>query len=490
MIFKKTGSRQSRGLIKNFIFNAGYQIVVSLTPLITTPYLARVLGPEISGVYSYTFSVANYFVIFATLGVSTYGVRAIAQCGNNEELRSRRFCGVYAAQLLAGIPVFAAYLLYVACIHSGGLLVSLVWGLYVLYAVLDVSWLLFGCEEFKIPTVRSIVTRLGMVAFILLFVRSADDLWLYCLATAASYFLNAALIWPFVGRYVRYVAPSLKEVICHLRANIGLFVPVVAYSLYTTINDVLLGAISTIDQVAFYDYSYKVSRILLHVVTALGTVMLPRMTQSFSEGRRSEGISLLGTSIWSMFVGSYALMFGVCAVAPEFTPVFFGRGYDICAPLMSLLSLLMPFVTITNVIGRQYLLPLGRDAEYTRSILAGAAANVCLASVLIPWIGVWGAVVGTMAADIVILIMQVHYAKDELPISGYVRQSLPFFVIGLMMFTSVRVASCLVSGLNPVAKLLVEIIVGVFVYAALSFAWCLRTRDEHFIRLFGRYISE
>lgn len=479
-----------RSLKKNFLYNASYQLVVSLTPLITTPYLARVLGPSVSGVYSYTFAIANYFVIFATLGVSTYGVRAVAQCGNDRETRSRVFCGVYAAQLLAGSIALFGYVLYAVSSPVGGIQIAAVWGLYVLYALLDVSWLLFGCEEFKVPTIRSIITRLLMVAVILLFVRTPNDLWIYCMAMAGSFFLNAVLVWPFVPQFVDYRKPSLPEIIVHLKANIGLFIPVVAYSLYTTINDVLLGMFSTVDQVAFYDYSYKISRTFLHIITALGTVMLPRMSQAFSSGSREKGLELLKTSIWAMFSGSYALMFGIIAVAPDFTPIFFGEGYDTCAPLMSFLCILIPVVTITNVIGKQYLLPLGRDGQYTRSILAGAAANVVLAFILVPFLGAWGAAIGTVAADFAILFVQVRSVKGELLIGSYVRESLPFAVIGLIMYIVVRLVASMLVGWRPLSVLLVEIIVGAIVYAILSLWLCVSTHNESFEKLFGRYLNK
>lgn len=476
-----------RSLKKNFAYNVIYQILLALTPLITTPYLARVLGPASSGIYSYTYSIANYFFIFATLGISTYGVRAVAQCGDDRGLRSRAFCGVYASQLLVGCMAFLFYFLYIVFVHEGGIKISLVWVLYVLSAVLDVSWLLFGCEEFRVPTMRSIATKLMMVATILLFVHSADDLWLYCLATAGSFFLNAALIWPFVRRYVDFARPTFAEVLGHLRGNAGLFIPVVAVSLYTTLNDVLLGALATTQEVAFYDYSYKISRILLHVVTALGTVMLPRMAALLKGGERERGLAVLDTSIWAMFSVSFALMFGIIAVAPEFTPVFFGDGYESCVLLMSLLGALIPVVTVTNVIGRQYLLPLGRDADYTKSILCGAAANVLLALLLVPFLGSLGATIGTMAADIAILIYQAFNVRKELPLKGYLKTALPFAVIGLIMLVVVRAASA-VCPFHGFALLMVEVGSGVVTYAALSLVWCLVTKDEQFIRLFGRYI--
>ena len=289
-----------RSIKVNFLLNSAYQILLVITPLVTAPYLSRVLGASQTGVFSYTQSIANYFVMFATLGMSTYGVRVIALCGEDRYARSRAFWSAYGSQFCIAVVVAAVYLAYVFAVHAGGLLVSLVWSLWVLSAVGDISWLLFGCEEFKIPTVRSFATKFASLVIIFGFVHKPDDVWLYVLAVAGSYFVNMILIWPFVRRYVDPYRPTWSEIRAHFKPNIGLFIPVVAVSLYTSLDKIMLGTMSNMSQSGYFQYAEQVSRMPLHVITALGTVMMPRMVSLLTERRREEAVSVLGTSLWFM----------------------------------------------------------------------------------------------------------------------------------------------------------------------------------------------
>lgn len=464
-------------LKKNFAFNSAYQLLQVITPLVTTPYLARVLGPEQSGVFSYTQSITNYFVLFATLGISTYGVRAIAQCGDDRRLRSKVFWGAYASQLISSGLAALAYVAYAVFIHEGGMLITLLWSLWLIFAAMDVSWLLFGCEEFKIPTIRSTATKLLSLVFIFAFVKTRDDLWLYVLAISGSFFLNGIIVWPFVRRYVDYVRPSASEVKRHLRGNIGLFVPVIAVSVYTTLDKIMLGVMSSEEQVAFFSYSERISRLPLSVLQALGVVMMPRMSYLLMEGQREKALGLLKNSIWIMLAASMALAFGISAVAPEFVPVFLGEGYGPCVGIMTFLVVIIPVISVTNVIGKQYLLPLSRDREYTLSLIVGAAFNVAVNVILIPRMGAAGAAIGTIAAEVSILVVQVACVRGELPLMSYSRSSLPFVLIGAVMFISLRVMeAALVDIVSAPILLFLEIGAGIFIFVALSILLLLMMR--------------
>lgn len=473
-------------LKKNFAFNSAYQLLQVITPLVTTPYLARVLGPEQSGVFSYTQSIANYFVLFATLGISTYGVRAIAQCGDDRRLRSKVFWGAYASQLISGGLAALAYVAYAAFIHEGGMLITLLWSLWLIFAAMDVSWLLFGCEEFKIPTIRSTATKLLSLVFIFAFVKTRDDLWLYVLAISGSFFLNGIIVWPFVRRYVDYVRPSASEVKRHLRGNIGLFVPVIAVSVYTTLDKIMLGMMSSEEQVAFFSYSERISRLPLSVLQALGVVMMPRMSYLLMEGQREKALRLLKNSIWIMLAASMALAFGISAVAPEFVPVFLGEGYEPCVGIMTFLVVIIPVISVTNAIGKQYLLPLSRDREYTFSLIVGAAFNVVVNVILIPRMGAAGAAIGTIAAEVSILVVQVACVRGELPLLSYFRDCLPFACIGAMMFACIRLLSpVLQSWLQSDAiGLCFEVSAGAALFSACFFLYGFATKNSSFFHVF------
>ncbi len=423
----------------NFIWNSAYQLLLIVIPLITTPYLSRVLGPEPIGVYSYSFSVANYFVLFATLGMGSYGVRVIAAASDDKTKRSEVFWGAYACQVFVSIVIVLAYGIYTVFLNPlGGVVVALAWMPWVLSAGLDVSWLFFGVEDFKLPTMRSAFTKIISVIAIFLFVKSSADLSVYCFLIAISYLLNSVLIWPFVRRIVDFYKPSFKEILQHFWPNVRLFAPVVAVSVYSSLNKIMLGTISGMDQAGFYEYSEKLSKMPLSLVTALGTVMLPRMTSSLAEGNRNQALGMLSRSMFVMQGAAMAMAFGIAAIAPVFTIVFFGAGFEPCMYIMPILCVVIPLIAASNVIGVQYMLPNYSDRAYTVSVFFGATANVLVNLLLLPRFGAIGAAVATVAAEAMVLCFQCWVVRTELPLGVYFRSSIPFILIGCLMFLLVR----------------------------------------------------
>lgn len=455
---------------KNFAWNAAYQLLLILTPLLTTPYLSRVLGPEKVGVYSYTYSVASYFAMFGILGMAQHGVRAIAQTSDDRERRSRVFWSAWGSQLCVSVPVTVAYGVYVGFDSFGGPIIGAVWALQVLSSVIDVSWLYFGVEEFRLPTMRSFVTKLAGVAAIFLFVHGPDDLWIYCLSISGATFANAVLLLPFLWRYVDFVVPSWREVKAHFLPNLRLFAPVIAISLYTSLDKIMLGQISGMEQAGFYEYSEKLSKMPMALITAMGTVMLPHMTAKISEGKEEDALSLLGKSLWVMEGAAMCMAFGIASISPEFAVVFLGEGYEACMYIMPIISIVIPIISASNVIGVQYMLPKCSDAAYTLSVFAGAAINIVLNLLLLPSLGAVGAAIATVAAEMAVLAAQCWVVRRDLPLLWYAKRTVPFFAIGVLMYFVVRVVSPLLTdvfGLGWIA-LLLEIVIGACAYGLLT----------------------
>ena len=454
---------------KNFVWNAAYQLLLILTPLLTTPYLSRVLGPEKVGVYSYTYSVASYFAIFGILGMAQHGVRAIAQAGDDRDRRSRVFWSAWAAQLCVAAPVTVVYGVYVAFDSVGGPLIGAVWALQVFSSVIDVSWLYFGVEEFRLPTMRSFATKLTGVAAIFLFVHGPDDLWIYCLSISGATFANAVLLLPFLRRYVDFVVPSWRGVMAHFAPNLRLFAPVIAISLYTSLDKIMLGQISGMEQAGFYEYSEKLSKMPLALVTAMGTVMLPRMTAELSEGKEGDALALLGKSLCLMEAAAMCMAFGIAAIAPEFAVVFLGQGYEQCMYVMPVVAIVIPIISASNVIGVQYMLPRCSDVAYTLSVCAGAVINVALNLALLPRLGAMGAAISTVAAEVAVLAVQCWVVRKDLPLAKYALSAVPYLLMGFAMYFAVRGATGVLCAFFDLSWFLLgsEVLFGGAVYLAL-----------------------
>lgn len=460
----------------SFIWNASYQVVRIIIPLITIPYLSRVLGAELLGTFSYTFTVANYFTLFVLLGLNQYGVRQLAVVRSNGKDESREFCSIFAMQLGTGAIVSSIYLGYVFFCPPSLRLISAIWFIWVISESFDVAWLFFGREQFRLITVRNFAVRLATVVLIFLFVRDRGDFLVYCLLQAAGNAISCLILWPMLKGSISFSRPSWPDVRRHIKPNVMLFAPIVAIACYTQLDKLFLGSMSSMAEVGYFDASEKISTIPLAVIQALGTVMLPHVSRLAASGEDGAAKRSVGNSVWLSGILSIAFMFGIAGVAKQFVPVFFGPGYEPVVTMMPLLSVIIPIVAWSNVLGIQCLLPYGRDRQYLVSVLAGAAVNIFLNVLLIPVFHGMGAVAAVIASELTVTLVQVLYLREGLPLGRWLLDSAPFAAIGLAMFVAVRSAGEYLGA--SVLGLVLQVALGAAVYALLSLAWLLVTHDE------------
>ena len=472
---------------KNFLYNSAYQLLVAVAPLITTPYLSRVIGTEGNGIFTYTQSITNYFVLVAIMGMSNYGVRTIAEHAASRKERSVVFWEAFGMQAIIGIAVLCCYAAYVFLFGNKYLELYALWGMWVLGSVLDVTWLLWGMQEFRIPTIRSFCTRLASIVLIFVLVRGPGDVWGYVAAIAGAYLANALLIWPQVHKYVDWVRPTVKGMLSHLMPNLTLFVPVIAISLYTIMDKVMLGSMAGMSQTGLYDYAEKVSKMPMSVITALGAVVLPKMTTVIAEGRHEEARELVVTTMWFMQACALALSFGIAAVAPEFCPVFFGEGYEGSVILLRILCAIVPLICATNVMGVQWLLPTKQDNLFTASVATGAVVNIAVNAFAIPAAGALGASIATVIAELAVLVFQAWVVRKDLPLLEFVKGAIPFLFISSAMYAAIRVFSHTLGAAAPtLTGLAAEVALGAVVYLLLAYAWCWVTHSDHLKRILPR----
>lgn len=461
---------------RNFIYNVAYQVLALILPLVTAPYLSRVLGTDGVGTYSYTYSVAYYFVLFAMLGVNNYGNRSVAMVRDDRDRLSRTFWGIWFVQAGMCVACTLVYVLYSLFVAEDPVL-ALVWVPYVITGALDINWLFFGLENFKVTVTRNFVIKL--VTFVLTFVvvRGEHALVNYLVLMSLSYLLSVAVLWPFVRREVSFARPTRAEVLGHVKPDLVLFVPVIAISLYTVLDKVMLGQMAGMGETGIFENSLKIAQMPFTVIAALGTVMLPHASNLFATGHRDKIIEYMAPSMWLALLLSSAFTFGLIAISPEFVPIFFGSGFERCAIVMPVIVLEMPFMAWANVIRTQWLMPTSHDRAYVVSVMVGAAANVILNLALIPSMGALGAGIATLAAEASVCIVQTAAVRGELPLGRWAIESIPAFVMGALMLVLIRLAVPVIP--TGVAGLLIEIAIGVVSFSAMAAAWYLGTKNPY-----------
>ena len=434
--------KEKKEIVTNLIYTSIYQFSGILVPLVTMPYVSRILGAAALGEYSFAYSVAYYFTIFIKLGLNHYGNRTIAYVRDDKKNLSKTFWEIYVFQLFIGIVLFFIYLGYVL-LFSPQKILGMIMALLILAACLDVSWCLYGLEKFKVTSVRDTVTKIIVTICIFCFVKSVDDLWKYALFFSVGTLLNQIVVIPVIMRNISFSRIDLHGVVKHIKPNIVLFIPVIAVSVYRTIDKIMLGIMSTDVELGFYHGAENVIRVPMVFVTALGTVMLPRMSNMLSNGIDSKNIQYMFTKSieFAMAISSVTCL-GIMTVANEFVPLFYGKGFEKCIYLFYIILPGSMFEAFANVIRTQYLIPRKKDKIYITSLLVGASIDILMNILLIPKLASIGASIGTVFAYIAVCVTQAACVYRELNIKDNIIVSLPYVFSGMAMFVLFR-------GYNP-----------------------------------------
>ena len=472
---------------RNFGYNIIYQILIIIIPLVTMPYLSRILEPSGLGEYSYSFSVADYFALVAMLGIRNYGNRAIASCADDKKKISNEFWSIYIVQLISSLIVLVAYILYVSFVASRSVDVARVAVIYEIATVFDISWFFFGLEKFKITVTRSIIVKLISTVLIFVLVKSRDDVWLYMVIMTASVLISNIILWRYIGNYVDRVHVSRQKVLSHIKPILILFIPAIAISLYHVMDKIMLGILSNMEQVGFYENSEKIITLPYSIITALGTVMLPRMSNLIAKGEIEEGKKYIANTMEFVFFLGSALTFGIASISPHLVPVFLGTHFSPCINLLVMLSPLVIIKAWANVIRTQYLLPTKKDRQYVESVIIGAIVNLIVNYILIPKIGAAGAVIGTLVAEFSVGAYQTFSVRKELPIWTYIIKNVPFFCIGGVMFVVVRLFSYNLK--ISLTSLFLEVFLGAFIFIAISIVFMVIKKDEVLLPEVKRFIK-
>lgn len=461
---------------KNFVYQALYQVLMLVIPFITAPYISRVLGPEKLGEYSYTYTIVSYFSLFSQLGIINYGNREISRNRDNQDDLNRTFSGIFTLHAIGSLITLFAYVIYSLYYSPGDYrLFSIAQGLNIISSVIDITWLFNGLENFKITVVRNSVIKLLCTAAVFIFVRQKSDLILYIIIMALGNLLSQVYLWLYVRRYVKFSNVSAHDIFKHFKPMLILFIPTIAISIYNYMDKIMVGSMGTTTQLGFYDNSEKVTSMAISVIGALGTVMMPRMANLVKNGKKSQMEYYLKISMsFTMWI-SCALCFGLIGVSHVFSISFFGKEFENCDILISGLALTLPVMGFANVLRTQYLIPSKRDISYTISVCVGAVVNLIGNYYYIPKYAAFGAVIGTIFAETAVCIVQAVACLKSLPILRYIRDNLAFLFAGLIMAWLVYITGNHM-GVSLIT-LLVQILLGIIIYSAISYCYCKLSRN-------------
>ncbi len=451
---------------KNTLYNMAYRLFSMLLPLVTAPYLSRTVGPEGVGLYGYAWAISYVFVLVGLLGLENYGPRAIAQVRDEKPALDRTFSAIWKMQLLVAGLTLLGWCGYVAFVAGAEKQIAFHLTLMSVSCLVNVDWCLMGLDQFRPIALRNTAVKLLAAGAVFLFVKGPEDLWVYAFVWSLSTFLGCASCFLSLRGRVRYVPVSWREALTHLRPCAVLSISVIAVSIYRQMDKVFIGAMADMDQTGYFENAEKIILCLAGFISAIGTVMLPKVSHMTAQGRMDAVRTHMDKTMRLVLCMVCALGFGLAAVAPEFTVLFYGEDFAATAPMMRLLAMTLLCIGFANVIRTQWVLPQKRDHIFIKSVLSGAAVNVVLCVALIPGMGAMGAVIATVAAELTVPVVQYIILRRDLPYRRYLLYLLGYSLLGAGMFVLVRLAARLPIG--GWLGLAVEVAAGGLFYLAIA----------------------
>ena len=450
---------EKKSLKLNFIMNAMLTMSSFIFPLITFPYVTRVLGPPGYGKVSFATSLIAYFLIFAQLGIPTYGVRACAKVRDDKRLLTKTAHELLIINLVMSVLSYAVLflaLIFVPKLRQERLLYIVV-SLTIMFTTIGMEWLYKALEQYTYITVRSLIFKVVALVAMFYLVRAEDDYVIYggitILASSASYLMN----FIHARKYISLRPMGGYEFKPHLKAVAIFFAMACATTIYTNLDTVMLGFLKTDDDVGFYNAAVRIKTILVSIVTSLGTVLLPRASYYVEHGLMEEFRRISRKALNFVLVAATPMMLYFMLFARQGILLLSGEEFLGAVLPMQIIMPTLLFIGLTNILGIQILVPTGREKMVLYSVMVGAAMDLICNFLLIPKLAATGAAISNMLAEAAVLVFQAAVLRKEV-LAAF--RSIRFWKLGAGLLAG-TVASLWVAGL------------GLGSFWALAFSACL-----------------
>lgn len=478
--------KKQKSITFNFVMNVILSMSSFIFPLITFPYVSRVLLPDGTGKVSFATSVITYFAMFAQLGIPTYGIRACAKVRDDRKKLSKTVQELFCINLLMTVVAYIAFgiaLLTVPRLQQDKTLFVII-SLTMIFNAIGMEWLYKALEQYTYITVRSIVFKFVALIAMFVFVRQKADYVVYGAITILA--SSASNIFNFINihKYVDMKVSEKLQIKKHLKPVLVFFAMSCATTIYTHLDTVMLGFMKTDTDVGYYNAAVKIKTILVTVVTSLGTVLLPRVSYYIEKGMMEEFWKTARKAMNFVVMFSVPLFIFFILFAREGVYFLSGNAFEGAVIPMQIIMPTLLFIGMTNIMGIQMLVPMGKEKFVLYSEIAGAIVDLVLNMILIPRYAAAGAAIGTMAAEIVVWIVQLYFMRENVRIL-YTGKSYLTVVI-LAILGAICVFPVKKTEFSPMLTLVLSAVIYFGIYAV----GLLITKEPLFMEMLQKFVKK
>jgi O-antigen/teichoic acid export membrane protein len=459
---------EKKSIFRNYIFDAIYSMLNILIPLITAPYISRILEANGVGKVSYAQNIVTYFILLAALGIPNYGVREIARNRGNRSKESKTFIEIFTINLISTCITSSLYYLCILKLEyfAPNRLLYCIVGITLLLNVFNIDWFYKGIEEFKYITIRGSIIKIISVACIFIFVKDKADLYIYALIITLSTSINYIINVIHVRKYIIKSKEKL-QLTRHLKMVVVLLATIIAVELYTLLDTTMVGYICGDKYVGYYSSAMKISKIIAVAISSLGTVLLPRLSMYYSENKVDDISKLASKAVEYVLFISIPCAVGITLVSEDFVFVMFGETFEPAGLTMKILVWLVPILCIGNIFGTQLLIAIGQERKLMYTVFLGATINIVMNAFLIPNYQQNGASIASVVAELAVMSAQIFMTKKYVRIIVSKKNCLNLFIQTLFM--AVVVYFVVAMQINSILRFVLAISMGVTSYFGLGF---------------------
>ena len=432
-----SGMEKQKSLKVNFIMNAILTMSSFIFPLITFPYVSRVLLPVGTGKVSFANSVLTYFAMFAQLGIPTYGIRACSKVRDNKEELNKTVHEIFLINLIMSVLTYLVFLVCLVAVprFRQDYALFLILSSTLFFNVIGMEWMYKALEQYTYIAIRSIIFKILGLVIMFAFVREQKDYVIYGGITIFA--AVGSNIFNFINahKYISMKPLKQHELKRHMKPILTFFAMSVATTVYTNLDVAMLGFIKDDAEVGFYNAAVRIKTILVSMVTSLGTVLLPRASYYIENNMKEEFLLITKKALNFVLIVATPMMLYFMLYASDGIYLLSGTAYTNAILPMQLIMPTLFFIGMSNVLGMQMLVPLGRERTVLHSVVAGAVVDLVINILLIPRLGASGAAIGTVVAEAVVWIYQLITLRDMV-VDSYKKMQYHKVLAGLVLGTA------------------------------------------------------
>lgn len=399
----------SYNVIMGFILKASQL----LFPLITVPYISRILQPEGIGRVSFAQSSMDIFTMFAMLGIPLYGIKACSRVRDDKVKLATTVKELLSINTIAMIISYIALFISIISLKefNNDARLFLIVSMQIALTVFGVEWFYQAIEQYDYITIRSVLGKFVSLILMFVLVKDSSDVLQYgfivVVGSVGSNIFNIIRLHKFIS-----LRSSAKcNILQHIKPILILFAFSATTTIYNSLASVMIGFLSTNSEIGFYTTAVKIKNLLVGVITVVSSVLLPRATYLLKHDKKDEFLELIRNTFNFNLLISIPISAFCILEAKNIILIIAGEAFLSSVPVMQIIMPAVIFIGLTNVIGIQLFLPLNKEMYVFISTLVGAIVDIILNFVFIPKYGAFGAAIATMTAEFSVLVIQSFFLR-------------------------------------------------------------------------------